>query len=73
MKKGVIDDMTVFLAECDNTGHEDEYDLFNSFVEAENYKASYDEARNLIDIIRNLKQTDIRILRRVSNIIRERG
>lgn len=52
---------------------EDEYELFNSFVEKENIKLSFDDARYLVGIIKRLLKTDKKILVATNQIIKERS
>jgi len=53
--------------------YEDEYELFNSFVEKEKIKLSFDDACYLVGIIRRLLKTDKKILIATNHIIKERS
>lgn len=70
MKKSVIDNITELIT-FNEFG--DEFEAFNKYVRLSENRFSFSEAQYLIGVIRLLLKTDARILRKTTNIIKERG
>lgn len=70
MKKSVIDNLTELITFNE---FNDEYEAFNKYVQLSRNRFSFSEAQYLIGVIRLLLKTDARVLRKTTNIIKERG
>lgn len=70
MKKSVIDNITELITFNE---FDDEFEVFNKYVQLSRNHFSFGEAQYLIGVIRLLLKTDIRVLRKTTNIIKERG
>lgn len=70
MQKSIIDNLTELITFNE---FNDEFEAFNKFVQLNESVFSFDEAQYLIGIIRLLQKADIRILKKTTKIIKERG